>query len=268
MNITITVTTTTTIAALMQQSWFEVAGPYIVACISGALVIVASAVSQHLARKTQIESAADQREERRREKLSESIYEPLLKQIRLVQDQFDEGKKPDPGGLRAIIDMVTFFQAADGIRKAAQKTWQSVKLCGDFYLHAEEDITKIINEGVDNLAKAGKLSSKLGQTREVTYRAKIGVVLVDEVTLIECAIMGRDPYELLHARTTLFSDRRIDCIVSGEPNPIDGQSAKELAEAVLVRAREDTNLKLYKSYTSETIKRNMEPLGRMLQLCI
>lgn len=262
MNVTITVTTTTTIAALMEQPWTVTYAPYLTTII-GLLCVY---IGQRLARQTSIESSRIQIEERKREKLSEEAYQPLLRQIRLIRNRFDEGKRPNPQVLLEAVDRLLLFQVDEGISRRAKSTYRAIRTCDDLYLHAEDAAKTIINEEVDNLARAGKLNSKqIGQTHSVTYHARIGQVTADEMNLLECVVTGLSPYDVLPARTIIFSERYIGCIVTGEPSSIHGELAKELTAAVMRRAREDTDLKVYRTYVKKVIEQDMEPLDRILQ---
>jgi len=178
--------------------------------------------------------------QRRKERLIEGIYEPLLAQVGVTKDNIQDGMKmPDLGALDETMQSGWYLVMDDKVKKKADLVYQELKDYRAAYTPSGVTLNKIIEEEVKKvLAKIEKPERYKDVPYDVVYRAHIVGAHVGSANLRECLRIGKTPLQFLRETKPTVKDSEIDCLLGGFD--IERRLVDPMAELALKKANEDS----------------------------
>jgi hypothetical protein len=243
--ISVTTTATTTVTNYVSTDLAPLLAALLGAAIGGALGWGGVLLSNRL-----------QRGERRRERLSEAIYRPLLGQIGQIREQIENGQMPDLSGLLRTRQDGMYYVIKEGLGQMTDSISNGTKIYNDVYKAASVVGQTIVREEIERFLQDRQEDLKKYQSGgyELNYRAFFRHQHLGNVKLQDCLIMDMTPADVLLKMGSIAQDSEIDSNISGYS--VDRQVADEISRAALERAREHPYF-----IAEKQIKKNL--LGRL-----
>jgi len=215
---------------------------YITAIIGVVGVLLGAILGQLLHRRVLVESISLQREERRRERLSEGIYRPLLGQVGRIREQIFDGESPDLTGLEQTMQDGMFYIMDEKVRKEAIAFSVVARLYKEILETSRARSASIVREEIERLLRdrGADLERYRGGGLELVYRAFIDHLNIGIVSLGDCIFLDKTPLQILRERTTSTKEASIDSNIGGYP--VSRELADIISESALERARKDADI--------------------------
>jgi len=155
---------------------------------------------------------------RRKGRLAEGIYEPLLGQVGEIKDKIQDGREmPDLDGFEKTRHYGMYFVMDDEVKKKADLVYQELKDYQTMYNASTGSINKIIEKEVELRLSSVELEKYRDRPYDVDYRGHIAGRHVGNANLRDCLRIGKTPLQFLHETKSKVNDSDIDCLLSGYP---------------------------------------------------
>ncbi|WP_455276844.1 hypothetical protein [[Eubacterium] cellulosolvens] len=182
------------------------------------------------------------RREKRKERLIDGIYRPLLGQISRAFEEIKNGKMPDMKEFEEIKQDGLYFVIDENVKEPTDQIYQELMGYKDLYDASMGRINQIVREEVEKKietsAQGKDLEKYKSGDKKVNYRAFINHKYMGSINLSDCLLIGKTPVQILTERRTILKDSNIDSNISG-------RSAKRtltdaIAKFALFQANKDT----------------------------
>jgi len=199
---------------------------------------------------------------RKKERLVEGIYRPLLGQIGQISEKIENGEMPDLSGFEKIMQDGMYFIINEEIRQETNRMHQRLKLYKNAYDGSTPYIDEIIREEVEKvLPQLEDPERYRGGGYDVNYRAFIIHQFMGSQSLRDSVRVDKTPVEVLR-EMRLVSDSDIDSNIGGVS--VERRFADAIAESVLERARVHVLIMFEKSFR-QVVVRELRDLIEMLK---
>jgi len=180
--------------------------------------------------------------QRRKERLIDGIYEPLLGEFGAIKYEIEDGRRmPELDDLDETRKGAMYFALSivhDEVKKKVDSVYLKLKDYQTRYKASGGILNKIIEEEVEKIRPQLEDPEKYrDRPYDVNYRAFIVGQHVGDASLRECLRIGKAPLQFLRETKPTVKDSDIDCLVSGYL--VERRLVDPMAESALKRADGD-----------------------------
>ena len=235
----VTVTTTTMIGVTVEQPGLAIYNTRIIGVVG---VLLGTILGQLMHRRALVESISLQKEERRRERLSEGIYRPLLGQVGRIREQIFDGESPDLAGLERTMQDGMFYIMDEKVRKEVIAFSAVASVYKEIFNTSRARSASIVREEIRKLLrdKEADLEKYQRGGLELVYRAFIDHLNIGIVSLRDCVFLDKTPLQILREKTTSTKEASIETNIGG--HPVSRELADIISESALERAKKDDDI--------------------------
>ena len=191
---------------------------------------------------------------RRKERLIDGIYRPLLGQIGQILEKITDGTElPDLSHLEKTRQDGMYFVIDDTVKKIADHVYEELKDYRDFYEASTSSVDGIAEEEVQKIIpKLEKPERFQGRTSNVFYTAFIDHQFMGRVSLRDCLRIGKTPVQFLIEKRPVVKDSDITCLIAG--SEVEREVTDLIVEPALKKADENKAIIRFRSKRQSLLK--------------